>query len=93
MRKADDIIFGLGYYPSKKGTQEGYLIVEAMNKNSRENSIEFAEWIEKKMWCKSTDTRFPQSYGLWYNKPNPDIPREECLTTDELYNLFLSEVL
>ncbi len=28
---ADEIIFGFGYYPSKKNTQEGFLLVKAMN--------------------------------------------------------------
>ena len=29
-KTAEEIIFGFGYYPSKKGTAEGQLIVKAM---------------------------------------------------------------
>lgn len=83
---------------SKLGEAElkinSYLLkLSDLQQRNGEDAIAFAEWLEKGYWCKSNDTRFPQSYGLWYDKPNPNIPRSECKTTEELFTLFKSEQL
>ena len=57
-----------------------------------EIAIGFAEWLEKGYWCKSTDTRFPQSYGLWYNTTSPDIDRKECKMTEELFTIYINQL-
>lgn len=59
-----------------------------ISSEAEREAMRFAEWIEKNMYCLSNDSRFPQTKGRWYNKPHPDIPREQTFTTAELYQLF-----
>lgn len=69
------------------GVEEFFAYPAAME----EIAIQYSEWIEKNMYCLSTDTRFPQTLGRWYNRPNPNIERDKSFTSKELYQLFLKD--
>lgn len=50
----------------------------------------FAEWLQEGFWWKSTDSRYPETLGLWSSKTiNGDFPKETGKTTGQLVAFFL----
>lgn len=61
---------------------------EFASQQKQREAVEFAEWIDKNHWWKSTDLRFPATLGRWTTAFNGNVKFEETKTTNELYPLF-----
>lgn len=59
--------------------------------NTDEDMQLFLEWSESEHWWRSTDTRFPQTIGMWTKKINGDFDPAEGKSTADLLKLFREE--